>query len=200
MSTTREQWLLHAVEFIRNEFPDVSIPRVNVSCSWPGGGSPAKRIGECWPAKASKAGINELFISPKLEDPQRVLGILTHELAHAVDDCAHGHRAPFTKIARALGCEGKATQMVPPESITSAWVVRMVNAHGKYPHRVLDKSQSGQKKQATRMLKAECMDCESVWRMSAKHMAGVTMCPVCGGSDLVLDGTPLTADDEEDGE
>lgn len=183
MSITREQWLQHAVTFIRNEFPDAGIPAVNVSCSWPGGGSPAKRIGECWPRRASKAGINEVFISPKLEDPARVLGILTHELAHAVDDCEHGHKKAFTAIARALGCEGKPTQMVPPDAVLAGWAARMVGVHGAFPHRILDKAQSGVKKQGTRMLKCECGECGAVWRMSAKHIAAAEhgmWCPVCG--------------------
>jgi len=192
---TREQWLQHAVTFIRNEFPDAGIPAVNVSCSWPGGGSPAKRIGECWPRAASKAGINEVFISPKLEDPAKVLGILTHELAHAIDDCSSGHRKGFTTIAKALGCEGKATQMTPPEAVLAGWATRMVHAHGTFPHRILDKTKSGTKKQSTRMLKAECLDCEAVWRMSAKHMINVTRCPCCGSDHLSHDGAP-----EEDGE
>ena len=46
MKLTREEWLLKAVDVIRNAAPDgMVIPPVNVSCSWPGGGSPQKRIG-----------------------------------------------------------------------------------------------------------------------------------------------------------
>ena len=184
MSTrTREGWLQHAVAFIRGEFPDVDIPEVAASCSWPGGGSPARRIGECWARAASKAGINEVFISPTQEDPARVMGVLAHELAHAVDDCAHGHRAPFTRIARRLGCEGKATSMAPPEPVLAGWAARMLSMHGPFPHRTLDKAQSGQKKQSTRMLKCACGACGAVWRLSAKVLAACEhgmFCPACG--------------------
>lgn len=184
MKLTREEWLLKAVDVIRNAAPDgMVIPPVNVSCSWPGGGSPQKRIGECWQRKASKAGVNEIFISPKLEDPARVIGVLAHELMHAVDDCVNGHKAGFTALCRSFGFEGKPTQMGPTAEVAQGWATWMVEKHGNFPHRTLDKSASGQKKQTTRMLKCECHACGAVWRMSAKHIEACEhgmWCPVCG--------------------
>lgn len=179
---TREQWLLAAVEVIRAR-ASIPIPAVNVSCSWPGGGSPKKRIGECWPRKASAAGINEVFISPKLEDPVHVVQILVHELAHAVDDCVHGHKAGFTAIAKQLGCEGRPTQMVPPEAWAKEVADAVIARVGGFPHRKLDKAASGQKKQSTRMIKCECPACGAVWRMAQKHIDAAEhgmWCPVCG--------------------
>lgn len=191
MKVNREQWLQHAVDMIRTHMRvahDVAVPLVQVSCSWPGGGSPKKRIGECWPMKASAAGVNEIFISPKLEDPVKVVQVLTHELVHAVDNCQNGHKAAFVKLGKQMGLEGKPTQMEPPEAWARAVVADLVERHGDFPHRKLDKAASGQKKQGTRMLKAECLDCGSVWRMSAKHMINVTMCPCCGSDHLSNDG------------
>jgi len=195
---TREQWLQHAVTLLRRDMGkrDVTIPPVKVSCSWPGGGDSQKRIGECWPTQASKAGINELFISPKIEDPVRVVGILAHELAHAVDNCKHGHKAPFVAIGGAMGMEGKPTQMQPPAAKCEAWAGKLLKKHGPFPHATLDKSKSPIKPQTARMLKAECLDCGAVWRMSAKHMVNVTMCPCCGGDHLQNEGQQP----EEDGD
>jgi hypothetical protein len=200
MNVTREQWLQAAVEAIRKDMRvvrDVTVPVVQVSCSWPGGGSPAKRIGECWPTQASKAGVNEVFISPKLEDPVKVVRVLTHELAHAVDNCVHGHKAAFTAIGRQMGMEGKPTQMEPPEAWAKAVVDQLLDTVGAFPHRSVDKSQNGQKKQSTRMLKAECGDCGAVWRMSAKHMINVTQCPCCGSDRIEGDGVATHEDDKE---
>jgi len=179
---TREQWLERAVDVIRASVKKtVEIPPVKVSCSWPGGGDSNKRIGECWATQASKAGINELFVSPKIEDPIRVLGILAHELAHAVDNCKSGHKAPFVAAATKLRCEGpKPTTMVPPIEVTQKWAEKVIAKHGPFPHRTLDKSMSPVKKQTARMLKLECVECGAVWRMSAKHAINVTMCPCCG--------------------
>jgi len=178
---TREQWLERAVDVIRASVKKtVQVPPVKVSCSWPGGGDSNKRIGECWATQASKAGINEVFVSPKIEDPVRVLGILCHELAHAVDNCTSGHKAPFVAIAAKMGCEGKPTQMVPKVEVSAAWAEKVTKKHGPFPHRTLDKSMSPVKKQTARMLKLECVECGAVWRMSAKHAINVTMCPCCG--------------------
>ena len=183
MELNREQWLQHAAEAIRRALPDVRIPDVQVSCSWPGGGSPAKRIGECWPTKASQAGINEIFISPKLEDPVKVVQVLTHELAHAVDDCTNGHKAGFVKIGRAMGMTGKPTSMEPDISWATEVVNELLRTCGAFPHRTVDKSKNGVKKQTARMIKCECGECGAVWRMAQKHIDAAEhgmWCPVCG--------------------
>ena len=184
---TREQWLLHAVAVCADRFAardkPIELPKVNVSCSWPGGGSPAKRIGECWARAASAAGVNEIFISPKLEDPVKVVQILVHELAHAVDDCRSNHKAGFTAIARSMGCVGKPTQMQPSEAWAQEVAAEVIARFGAFPHRKLDKSLSGQKKQTARMIKCECGSCGAVWRMAKKHIDAAEhgmWCPVCG--------------------
>jgi hypothetical protein len=183
--TNREAWLQLAAGMIRERVwaaAEIEVPAVQVSCSWPGGGSPAKRIGECWPRKASAAGVNEVFISPRLEDPALVVGVLTHELAHAVDDCEHGHKAGFVKIARAMGCEGKPTGMQPSLAWCQDVVASMTLLHGAFPHRRVDKSKSGQKKQGTRMIKCECIQCGSIWRLTQSvidKVDGDMSCPIC---------------------
>jgi hypothetical protein len=181
---TREQWLQHAVTVLRSEMKPrgVVIPEVKVSCSWPGGGSARKRIGECWATGASKARINEIFISPKIESSSKAVSILLHELAHAVDDCKNAHRAPFTAIGKLMGMTGKPTQMQPAEADADAWAQRVINKHGVYPHQTLDKSMSPTKKQTARMIRCECTECSAVWRMSGKVIAaaiGELSCPVC---------------------
>lgn len=184
LNVTREQWLREAVAEIRNRLQvAVAIPDVNVSCSWPGGGSPKKRIGECWPRKASAANTNEVFISPKLDDPAHVVQILTHELAHAVDDCVHGHKAAFVAVAKLMGCEGKPTQMTPPADWAASVAASVIDRVGAFPHRKLDKAASGQKVQKSRQVKCECPACGAIWRMSQQWIDAAEngmWCPVCG--------------------
>ena len=192
VTITREQWLEAAVVAIAQANPSVKFPPVKVSCSWPGGGSARKRIGECWARKMSKAGINEIFISPKIADPARVVSILAHELAHAIDDCKSGHKAAFVAIGKSLGLTGKPTQMELPEALSSAIANAVIAKVGKFPHSTLDLS--SRKKQSTRMLKLECNVCKAVWRMSAKHAIHVTVCPCCG-SDHGADGSDEDTDD-----
>jgi hypothetical protein len=190
---TREQWLQHAVAMLRADMKTIGIdvPPVQVSCSWPGGGDSRKRIGECWPRRASKANINELFISPRIEDGARVLSILAHELAHAVDDCRNGHKAAFAALGARMGLVGKATQMEPPPEVSAAWAAVMTARYGAFPHRTLDKSQSPVKKQGTRMLKCTCGECGAVWRLTRKvidTVQGTMSCPACHEHTVTIEG------------
>lgn len=184
---TREQWLENAVHASRYWFKAAGyeLPTVKVSCSWPGGGSARKRIGECWPKARSAAGINEIFISPVVEDAVDVLDILFHELCHAIDDCKSGHGKAFGKIARQIGLEGKltATHAGPDLKVHLQALAAQL---GPYPHAKLDLT--GRKKDGVRQLKCQCLDpdCAAIWRMTKQwvEMAvtsdrGLT-CPVCG--------------------
>ena len=169
--------------------PSITFPPVKVSCSWPGGGSARKRIGECWSRAASQAKVNEMFISPKLEDPARVVSVLVHEMAHAIDDCKNGHKAPFVAIGKSLGLTGKPTQMELPPELAAALAQAVIAKAGAFPHRRLD--MSSRKKQSTRMIKCECGHCGAVWRMAGKTIAkvdGEMSCPVCHAEDGVAFG------------
>lgn len=83
---TREEWLNLGVEALRRIFAEAghTVPaKVRVSCSWPGGGSARKRIGECWASKSSAENYNEIFISPVVAEPVAALDILA--LAHSAN-------------------------------------------------------------------------------------------------------------------
>jgi hypothetical protein len=186
---TREQWLEAAVQVVAQANPSVTLPPVKVSCSWPGGGSARKRIGECWARKMSQAGINEIFISPKLADPARVVSVLAHELAHAVDDCVNGHKAGFVRIGKSLGLVGKATQMELPPELAGAIANAVIDKAGAFPHSTLDLS--SRKKQPTRMLKCQCSECGALWRLTQKvvdTVQGEMSCPACHAEEGVQVG------------
>lgn len=180
----RETYLNNAVTelAVLFEAQGYELPPVNVSCSWPGGGSARTRIGECWSRAASKAEINEIFISPIIEDSIEALDILTHELIHAVDDCQHGHRKEFTAIMRAIGLEGKPTATHAGERLHAELVI-IVEKLGTYPHKEMHKQAP---KQKSRQLKAECDDCGAVWRMSSKWLSMATACPCCQSDNISI--------------
>lgn len=190
MSITREEYLEKATNIINKLiFNPVGydVPSdVRVSCSWAGGGANnTKTLGQCWPRGLSNAGVNEIFISPMIEDSVRALDVLVHELIHAIDDCKHGHRKEFTTIMRAVGLEGK------PTATHAGDVLRMqlstiVEKIGPYPHAALN--YEGRKgKQKNRHNKCSCSGCGATWRMSAKWQELVKVCPVCTGTDLEID-------------
>ena len=176
---TREDWLTEGARRIIDIFVECgyTMPKIRISCSWPGGASPNKRIGECWSRNASADGTNEIFISPIIADPVAALDILTHEMVHAVDDCVHGHRREFTAIGRKIGLTGKPTSMhAAPE--LRARLTAIAADLGHYPHAKLEPALAGRKKQTSRQLKHECTDCGAIWRMAGKWQA--TQCPCCG--------------------
>lgn len=133
----REEYLQKAVAEVAYlfELHGFELPEVNVSCSWAGGrGNKNKTIGQCWARNRSAAGINEIYISPAIEDSVEALEILVHELVHAVDDCEHGHKGPFVAMMKALGLEGKPTATHAGERLRDE-LTDIVKYLGDYPHK-----------------------------------------------------------------
>lgn len=133
----REQWLRGAMGIISKAWAKLGVivpADAQVSCSFPGGGSAHKRIGECWPRARSKANVNELFINPVLEDSGRVLDVLGHEMLHAVDDCASKHGTTFSKNSKKVGYSG-GKQSSAVELAAHALIASVITAQGPYPHK-----------------------------------------------------------------
>jgi hypothetical protein len=169
-----------------------------VSVGWPGGGSKRLRVGECWGDTASKDGRTEMFISPVLDDPEKVAEVLLHEMCHAALGVKEGHGKAFKRLATAVGLtcppsmagglrsnplaagKGlgpmKATVAGPALTLKLRALIREV---GDYPHAGL-KLGEGIKKQSTRLIKANCPDCGYTIRLTAKWISvGLPTCP-CG--------------------
>lgn len=86
IDTTRESWLQQAVKEVSGLF-DKPVPEVHVSTGWPsrlGTSTKKRRIGECWQPETSADGHSHIFISPMVVDSMAVLGVLVHELIHAI--------------------------------------------------------------------------------------------------------------------
>lgn len=134
-------------------------PNVRAACGWPrlGGASTKHTIGQCWVTRLSGDNTSEIFISPILENPVEVAAVLVHELIHAADDCRHGHKGPFRRMALAVGLRGPMRSTTPgPE------LARRLNALcaqiGPYPHaRLTDTGNAN--KQGTRLRKVVCGGC-----------------------------------------
>jgi hypothetical protein len=180
---TREEWLNAFLNELRPWFKDraqVDIPSdTRVSVGFPGGGSARKRIGECWARKVSKDGVNEIFISPVLQDPVRMGDVLVHEAVHAVDDCVSGHKGEFKRIAKDVGLEGKMTATKAGEALQKE-LERIIATLPPLTHGALDLST--RKKQPTRLVKLECDNCGMILRTTAKWLeqTGEPDC-ACGG-------------------
>jgi hypothetical protein len=183
---TREEWLTAAIEELRTEVfgpHDLEIPAYRVSVGWPGGrGKKSNTVGQCWNTAQTKDGSAAIFVSPVVDEPIEVLSILVHEVIHAIDDCASGHRGAFVQMFRRVGMTGKATQSQAGDELLLT-LTKVERSLGEYPHSGMkrDAGGAGQKKQDTRMLKlvvADCDECEYSVRTTRKHIeVGLPKCP-----------------------
>lgn len=162
---TREAWLMTAVENFREIFTEKTgeeIPdKVRVSTGW------TKRarkgsIGWTWISGAAEDKVNNVFISPEIDNSVEVLSVLLHELIHVVDDCQHGHTGAFKQMWAALGFTGKATCSTPGEELRDH-LEAMTVLMGDYPHaKMLTNAESGKgtvpKKQTARQIKFTCAE------------------------------------------
>lgn len=171
----REEWLTTAAgKVIRNvlapagyELDDQKRPlsgAIKVTCGWPSRGGVSRkqqRIGECWGFESSAGGVHELFISPVLVNPVRVLDVLAHELLHAHFPRGTKHNRTFASACRAIGLEGKATATVAGKDLAGV-LGDIATDLGPYPHSEL-RAVGPEKKQGTRDRKAFCdhPDCPS---------------------------------------
>jgi hypothetical protein len=178
LSNTREAWLLRATESMRcGLFFDQGhiIPEVKISVGFPGGGSARKRIGEYWLKEACRDGIPQIFISPTLEDPLKMLDVLVHELCHSIVPKA-GHGPLFRKVALSVGLVGPMTSTVAGDSL-KAELQRLVQELGPLPHSGINLG-LGRKKQSTRLVKIQCTSCGYTCRTTLKWLGpGTPLCP-----------------------
>ena len=187
----REEWLRLGMENLTSIFKDalIDVPvDIEVSCGFPltgGKGSRNQTIGNCFSRSASEKNINEIFISPVLSDSIKVLDVLAHEMIHAVDDCKNGHKAPFRKMALAIGLTGKMTSTIAGEEL-KAKLEKIVLELGQYPHASLDTGAT--KKQGTRNIKVSCVECDFSYRTSRKNVESMTntTCNGCGRDSLEI--------------
>ena len=182
---TREEWLKQLVEELRPQFDSAGYPlpeKIRVTCGLPSRRSRSlnKAIGEWFPAAASDDGHDEISVSPVISDPIEVAATLMHELCHAATP-GNGHGKVFSALASKMWLEGKPTATFAGESFRSC-VGPLVAFLGPYPHANLNLA--NEKKQSTRMIKAECK-CGYTIRLTRKWASlGLPVCP--------LDGLPLT--------
>jgi len=185
----REAWLKRAAKLLTPMLEAAgTVPPLNIrySCGWPSVRKGGVRIGECWTSTASKDGHFEIFISPSIDEPIRVLDILLHEMIHAAVGLDCGHKGEFKRVAKAVGLEGKMTATIAGENLKQQ-LIEICRGLGDYPHAELVEGQrSGPKKQKARLLKVVCPDCEYAVRTTHKWIeVGLPTC--CCGTSMMED-------------
>lgn len=205
----REEWLNELTQALRPVFQEIGHPlpdKLRVSCGWPskGGLSKKKRVvAQCWYSDASADGTTEVFVSPFRADGHVVAEDLAHELCHAANGKACGHKGEFITVAKALGFTAPWKE-TPASPALAERLHAMADAVGPYPHATLDsmatEASGGDKPGGTRLLKAECAACGYTCRVTKKWLAdkGAPICP-CNMQPMVAD-LPDATEGEGDGE
>lgn len=183
---TREQWLVQSATIIEH---NILLPAIK-ACGYAkpqmqyrvsvGMTISKKAIGVCYPRAASSDQHNEIFITPFLDDSARILDVLVHELIHASDDNASGHRNYFAQVARKTGLQGKLTATTASPELLEK-LLDIVDVLGDIPHHKMDDQARAKPKQGTRMLKIECTDCGFNFRATKSNIERMTefKCPCC---------------------
>jgi len=189
----RETWLLQAMQYARPLFEEAGAPlpeEVRVSCGLPSVGAFAskRRIGEAWASTASKDKHCEVFISPTIDDPVLILGVLLHELVHCAVGVKCGHKGKFPIIAGKIGLLGPWTSTTAGESL-NARLTKWAERLGEYPHGKLEKMDNGRKKQATRLVKCWCDECGYTVRSTLKWL--LLAAPTCPDEECPNYGVPF---------
>jgi len=133
----REEWLCRAIRELGWVFAEAGyeLPPLRASIGWTSRGK-GRWLAECWPRSASSIGINEIFVAPTEDDSVMILDHLTHELVHAVDDCASGHGRTFRRIALDVGLVGPMPRATAGQSLLRR-LGGIVECLGPIPHQRL---------------------------------------------------------------
>ena len=190
---SRESWLRSATAELRPYFDSYGykIPEnIRYAIAFPSTGRAGARIGECWHSSTSDDGNFEIIIRADIADPVEVLGVLTHELIHAVLPADAGHGKLYKDTAIKIGLEGKMRHAMPNQ-LLRARLAELAESLGALPHAKLniDRGRDNRpadkpKKQRARLLKAECTGegCGYTVRITAKWVdeLGAPLCPKHG--------------------
>ena len=166
--------------------------KLKASCSVMVGMRKSKKfnaIGQHLPTEWNKDSNHELLISPVLEDEITVVGVLIHEMVHAIQRHLYGndvqpHGKEFRTIALAVGLQGKMTATTESPELKIK-IEKWIKEVGKYPHSKVNFDD--RKKQSTRNLLLWCPDCNWSLRTSNSNLQRVTInkCLCCQNDSLI---------------
>lgn len=130
-----------------------------LTMGWPvSRGKPGKTqvIGECHALESSTGGVHELFISPVIDEPLKVAGVVCHEMAHVAAGIKAGHAKDFVKICRHVGLtSGKPTHVMPGEKLNES-LQKILKTLGPYPHKAMKLVAAEKKPSPGVTLRCEC--------------------------------------------
>lgn len=163
---TREGWLRAATHELRPYFASVGYPlpdNIRFAIAFTSTGRKGSRVGECWHSSNSADQFFEIFIRADLDDPIKVLSVLTKELMHTALPNDVGHGKQFREAAGKIGLTGPM-RTAEPNFLLTERLTKLAGDLGALPHARLNINNTPfsaiavdrPKKQKARMLKAWC--------------------------------------------
>ena len=155
----REQWLTEVALQAQRLFVGFAVAPYRVTCGWPcknATGASGRRVGECHAQEASKGKVHEIFISPLLDDPAEVAGVLTHEMAHVVAGIKAGHGKEFLRVAHHVGLTKGRPRSIGPGEQLEGQLRKITSKLGPYPHQALLLYPREKKEPSTVILQCAC--------------------------------------------
>ena len=165
-----------------------SMPKLKVSAGWPSSkafSTKGRTLGECWHHESIEQEASHIFISPCLSDTSTVLGVLVHEIGHAILPQEVKHKKAFKQYMTAVNLTGKATATKPGEVLQSFFDL-LIDRIGTYPHDSIDKGPK-QKKQTTRLRLWICNGCDLKIRVAKDDLN--ILCMACDLQFVKVDKT-----------
>ena len=154
------------------------MPKLKVSAGWPSTkafSAKARTLGECWHHDTIDQKASHIFISPCVSNTSVVLGVLVHEIGHAILPQEAKHKKLFKQYMQAVDLTGKATATEPGEVLKS-FLDLLIDRIGTYPHESIDKGPK-QKKQTTRLRLWVCKGCDLKIRVAKDDLN--LLCMAC---------------------
>ena len=137
----REAWLTELAAQVKPLFKGLAMSPYRITCGWPSSGGLAlknKVIGECHSNKSSTDGVYELFISPTIDQPLQVGGVVCHEMAHISAGTEAKHGRKFVSVCKHVGLtKGKPTSIMPGDKLNEK-LSKMIEKLGAYPHKAMN--------------------------------------------------------------
>jgi hypothetical protein len=198
---TRESWLRAATNELRSYFAGCGYPlpdKIRFAIGFPSTGRKGNRVGECWHSSTSADDHFEIFIRADQSEPACVLGVLVHELVHAVVPVDAKHGKLYRAAAVKIGLQGKMVHALPGILLQKR-LEDLAATLGPLPHARLNIDRGSDnrgpadrdKKQTTRMLKAECAaeGCGYTVRVASKWVKdkGPPLCPCPDHGAMAVD-------------
>jgi hypothetical protein len=193
LTLNREAWLNELSKLIHPLFKGFTMRPYRLTCGWPCRGGLGRRrrvVGECHALESSRAGVHEIFVSPTLDKPTEVAGVVTHEMSHVAAGIEAGHGKGFVKVARHIGLtKGRPTSALPGPRLGEK-LARFVHSLGTYPHDAVLPALKPCRPRTTVTLSCSGCPCKVVMGLKCYQEVGAPTC-ACGRkleADIVVVG------------